>query len=171
MAAEELIHVGHINGVHGVRGWVKLYSETRPKENILSYSPLMIETKQGWREFKVLDGRPQGKGLVARLEGLDDRDQALLLVNCKIGIKPEQLPEAEEGEYYWADLVGLEVLNNSNLSFGKVTEMLETGVHDVMVVEGETGNTLIPFVQQVYILDVDLTEGIVKVDWEQDYSE
>ncbi len=171
MTGEDFIHVGHINGVHGVRGWVKVYSDTRPKGNIFDYAPWWLETRQGWREFKILESRPQGKGLVARFEGLDDRDQALLLVNCKIGVKPGQLPKAEAGEYYWADLVGLEVINTSGESFGKVAEMLETGGHDVVLVKGEGGEHLIPFVQDVYILNVDLKEGKLKVDWEQDYSE
>ncbi len=174
MDDKEFIQIGHINGVHGVRGWVKIFSDTRPKENIFNYTPWWVETRQGWREVKRTDSRPQGKGLVAQFEGLDDRDQALLWVNCKIGIKPEQLPEAKEGEYYWADLIGLEVVNPEGEFLGKVFELLETGGHDVMVVRGEEGEHLIPFVPKVYILNVDLgtdTEpGKIEVDWQQDYS-
>jgi len=174
MDEKDFIQIGHINGVYGVRGWVKIFSDTRPREAIFDYSPWWIETREGWRQVKLASSRSQGKGLVAQIEGLDDRDQALLWVNCKIAIKPDQLPETEADEYYWSDLIGLDVVNSEGIRFGKVSELLETGGHDVMVVKGEEGEHLIPFVPKVYILDVDLgtdTEtGKIEVDWQQDFS-
>ncbi len=171
MADEAFIQLGYINGVYGIKGWVKVFSDTRPRDNIFSYIPWWIETGQGWREFKVETARQQGKGLIAKFTGLDNRDEALLLTNCKIGIKPEQLPEADENEYYWSDLIGLEVVNPEGYRFGKVSELLETGGHDVLSVTGKKGPLLIPFVPGVYILKVDLSAGKIEVDWEQDYSE
>jgi 16S rRNA processing protein RimM len=168
-AEQSLFQVGHINGVYGVKGWVKIFSDTRPRENIFSYSPWWIELKQGWREISVVNSRMQGKGLVAQIEGIDDRDQALELVSCKIVVSRDQLPAPDEDEYYWSDLMGLEVINLSGESLGKVKELLETGGHDVLVVESETDQHLIPFVPQVYILDVDLDSGKIKVDWGLDY--
>lgn len=168
-ARQSLFQVGHINGVYGVKGWVKVFSDTRPRENIFSYSPWWIELKEGWREISIINSRIQGKGLVAQIEGIDDRDQALGLLSCKIGVSRDQLPAPDEDEYYWSDLVGLEVINLADESFGNVKELLETGGHDVLVVESKTGQLLIPFVPKVYILDVDLDSGQIKVDWDLNY--
>ncbi|MFK8069044.1 MAG: ribosome maturation factor RimM [Gammaproteobacteria bacterium] len=170
MAEDEFIYLGHINGVFGVKGWVKVFSDTRPRENIFSYSPIWLQTCEGWREYKVISARSQGKGLVAQFENLSSREQAELLVNYKIGIKPEQLPETGKNEYYWSDLIGLEVLNTSGEVFGKVIELLESNAHDVLVVKNEQQQHLIPYVTGVYVLKVDLEAGSIEVDWQQDYS-
>ncbi len=170
MAEDGFIHLGYINGVFGVKGWVKVFSDTRPRENIFSYSPLWFQTREGWREYKVVSARQQGKGLAAQFENLSDREQAELLVNCKIGIKPEQLPETTDNEFYWSDLIGLKVINSSGESFGRVAELLETNAHDVMVVKDDQQQHLIPYVSEVYILKVDIEAGTIEVDWQQDYS-
>jgi 16S rRNA processing protein RimM len=115
--------------------------------------------------YKVREGRPQGKGLVASLEGIEDRDIARLLVGADIYIERDQLPSLPEGEYYWTDLLGLQVINRQGQSLGEVVEILETGANDVLVVKGES-RELIPWVWGTYLLDVDLEAGRITVDWQ-----
>jgi 16S rRNA processing protein RimM len=110
--SEEFIPVGEISGAFGVRGWMKIYSFTDPRDNILRYSPLYISLKGEWVEAKVVGGQVQGKGIVMGLANVTDRDQVIALVGSKLAIKKSQLAPAEDGEFYWSDLIGLNVVNN-----------------------------------------------------------
>lgn len=169
MEGKDYIVVGRINGLHGVRGWVKVFSHTQPRENILSYRTWYLLRQGQWVATKLIDGRPQGKGIVARLEGYDDRDQAAALMETEIAIRREQLPEATPGEYYWADLQGLKVINAEGIELGVVDHLLETGANDVLVVhDGET-ERLIPYVPGQFVLNVALDEGEIRVDWDPDF--
>lgn len=162
---DERVILGRIAGVYGVRGWVKVFSETQPKENIFEYSPWQVRLDGVWRTLELLEGRPQGKGLVAHLAGYEDRDQAHQLVGADIAIPRDRLPAAAEGEYYWADLVGLKVITADGVELGVVDHLLETGANDVLVVEGER-QRLIPFVQGQYVRQIDLEAGLIRVDWD-----
>ncbi|MCF6218571.1 MAG: ribosome maturation factor RimM [Gammaproteobacteria bacterium] len=167
---QDLIQVGRISGLHGVKGWVKIFSYTQPREGILKYTPWLVKVAGQWRPFKLKAGRAQGKGVVAHVEGYDDRDVAATLMNCDIAILREQLPAAKKGEYYWIDLVGLAVVNAEGLSLGSVQKVMPTGANDVLVVEGVNGEELlIPFVKDLYVLDVDLESRSITVDWQLDY--
>lgn len=169
---QEMIDVGRISGLHGVRGWVKIYSYTDPREGILKYDPWLVKVGGQWRPFKLKTGRAQGKGVVAQLEGYDDRDQAATLMNCDIAILREQLPRVKKGEYYWIDLVDLDVVDLEGNVLGKVKKMMPTGTgaNDVLVVDGvNQEELLIPFVKEVYVFDVDLESRRITVDWQLDY--
>lgn len=167
---QDLIHVGRISGLHGVKGWVKIFSYTDPREGILKYDPWLVKLAGEWRQFKLIAGRTQGKGVVAQLEGYNDRDLAATLMNCDIAITREQLPRAKKGEYYWIDLVNLAVDNLEGERLGEVSKVMATGANDVLVVAGINGEELlIPFVQEIYIMDVDLEAGKITVDWQLDY--
>ncbi len=163
------IVIGRIIGAYGIKGWFKILSFTRPKTNILEYDPWLVEQNEEWRQMPLAGGKAQGKELIARFAGITDRDQALSLVGSEIGIKQQQLPETEEGEFYWHHLVNMQVVNEQNEILGMVTELLETGANDVLVVEAEKRRCLIPYVQGVYIKDIDLEQGIVRVDWQSDF--
>lgn len=167
MTSERII-LGKIAGVFGVRGWVKIFSETQPKENIFSYNPWQIKLNGQWQSVKVVEGKIHGKGLVAHLEACDDREQARLLTGAEIAIDKAQLPGAEEGEYYWADLIGLKVVTLDGQELGLVDHLFETGANDVVVVKGER-ERLIPFVQGRYIIEVDLEAGVMRVDWDPEF--
>jgi len=164
----DMIVVGKIAGLFGVRGWCKIFSHTSPRKNILQYSPWYLKRDGQWQAYKVEQGRPQGKGLVAQLEGIDDRDVAATLVGSEIAIKPAQLPQLQQGEYYWSDLIGLDVETVTGTPLGKVTSMMETGANDVIVVNGER-ERLIPFVQPDVVVDVDTEAGVMKVDWDAEF--
>ncbi|MFW2440960.1 MAG: ribosome maturation factor RimM, partial [Arenicellales bacterium] len=121
------VTLGKIVGVFGVRGWVKVFSETRPREKILNYSPWTLEHKGSNVEIKVLEGRLQGKGLVASLEGVNDSDAARELIGAEISIPQQALPAAGIDEFYWSQLTGLRVENIQGDDLGRVTGLFETG--------------------------------------------
>lgn len=156
--------VGRIIGLYGVRGWVRVFSETAPMENILGLSPWLVAGQR--RE--VLDGRRHGKGLVARLAGCEDRDQAAALVGAAIAIRRAQLPPPEPDEFYWADLEGLAVTTLGGVALGRVSRLFATGANDVLVVQGER-ERLVPFVWDQVIRAVDLEQGQILVDWDPDF--
>jgi len=163
-----LVVVGHISGVYGVKGWVKIYSDTSPRENILNYTPWLLKIRGQWQERKLVQGRIQGKGLVAKIEGLDDRSAAELMLETSIAIRQDQLPDLAQGEYYWRDLIGLTVVNLQGLELGEVDHLLETGADDVLVLKGNK-ERLIPFVMGPIVHSVDLEQRKITVDWEADY--
>lgn len=166
--------LGRITSVFGIKGWVKVYSYTDPMDNLLSY-PEWILWHQG-RSLKVkkTDGRRQGKGLVAKLEGYDTPEQARILAGAEIRLPQEELPSLPEGDYYWSQLIGLQVVNTQGQVYGKVDYLLETGANDVLVVKPVKGSLdrqerLIPWLVPDVIQVVDLNSGTLKVDWDPDF--
>jgi 16S rRNA processing protein RimM len=164
---DELVCVGHILGAQGIKGWVRVFSETSPRENIVNYGPWIIE--QGDDRVSVaVHGRLQGKNVIARLDGIEDRTQAEALTGWRILIDPARLPRLQDGEYYWSDLIGLKVQNLQGEPLGVVASMLETGADDVMQLSGDR-ERLIPFVMGDIVHQVDLDEQRMVVDWQLDY--
>ena len=159
--------LGRISGLFGVKGWVKVYSYTEPREAVLEYRRWLLSAKDGWREATVAEGQRHGKTIIARIDGYVDRDQAAELIGTEIAVPRDELPEAEEGRFYWSDLEGLRVVHRDGTELGRVAHLLETGANDVMVVQGEQ-ERLIPFVMGEVILGVDLASGRIDVDWEWD---
>ena len=168
MANEALLELGKISGVFGVKGWVKVYSYTDPREGITNYSPWRVKLKGQWREYTVEAGQRQGKTVIAKLESIDDRDQAMLLSGGLIAIRSDQLQPLAEGEYYWHQLEGLQVVNLQGVELGIVDHMMETGANDVMVVKGDR-ERLIPFTQGHTVELIDLDEGVITVDWDPEF--
>ena len=176
---EQWVTVGKVNGLFGVKGWIKVFSDTQPRENILTYSPWFLKRDGQWQEFKLLTGKAHGKGVIAHLSGCIDRDVAAELVGSEIAIMREQLPKPAPGEYYWSDLKGLKVSNLEGIELGYVDSMLETGANDVMVVlndDGEAGKAtkgkrerLIPFVTADTVQEVNIEQGYITVDWDEDF--
>jgi 16S rRNA processing protein RimM len=159
--------IGRVSGVFGTRGWLKVYSYTRPHDNLLTYAAWYLGGEGRWREHRVTSSKKHGPGLVAQLDGISSRDLALELVGCDIAITRSMLPINAAGEYYWADLIGMRVRNLSNVDLGEISQMLATGANDVMVVQGDTAR-LIPYVSGVYVIDVDSEFRTVLVDWHED---
>ena len=159
--------LGRIVGLFGVRGWVKVYSYTEPREAVLEHKDWLLGRDGNWQSVELAEGKRHGKAVIARLEGIADRDAAAELLGSDIGVDRDALPEPEEGHYYWADLEGLTVVHKDGTELGKVAYLLATGANDVLVVDG-TAERLIPFVPGTVILDVDLAAGVIHVDWEWD---
>ena len=144
-----------------------MYSYTEPREAVLNYDRWLLSGKDGWQEATVAEGQRHGKTVIVRIDGCDDRDQAAKLIGTEIGVPREELPETTGDQYYWSDLEGLRVVNRDGTELGKVNYLLETGANDVMVLKGET-ERLIPFVMDKVVINVDLDEGRIEVDWEWD---
>jgi len=166
--SEKLINIGKVNGIFGVKGWLKIFSYTEPRENILTYSPWVLKKGKESKEVKVINGRRHGKTVVANLDGLHDRDEAVILNGWDILISPKQLPKPRRDEYYWADLVGLQVKTSDGIVLGVIDSMLETGANDVIVVRGDR-ERLIPFIQGQTVINIDLNAGLMIVDWDADF--
>jgi 16S rRNA processing protein RimM len=165
---EGSVEIGRICGVHGIHGSVRVYSYTEPRSNILLYNPWLLCHAGRWYRVTVANGERHGKGIIARLRGCDERNRALLLIGARIAIERAQLAELEPGEYYWMDLLGLNVVNREGTELGVVDHLLETGAHDVLVVRGER-ERLIPFVTEAVVVDINLGAGYIRVDWDPEF--
>ena len=169
------VTLGRVAGVFGVRGWVKIVSYTRPAENLLDYSGWWLMHQGQEIKSKLVEGRAQGQGIVAQIEGqngqpITDRDVAARLIGAEIQVDRAALPELKEGEYYWADLVGLKVANEDGAELGQVESLTSNGAQDVLVLKGEDGvERMIPFVRGPIVKSVDLQQGLIVADWQLDY--
>lgn len=165
--SQKEITLGYISGLYGVKGMVKVYSFTGARENILKYKTWRLEKDGKTSFYKLEAGKKHGKGIVAKLETINDRDEAAKLIKANIVVSRDELPKLSKGEYYWSDLIGLEVFNIEGKSYGKVDHLFETGANDVVVVKGEK-EILIPFIQGDYIKQIDLEKGTILVDWPEE---
>ena len=169
MAAGEnrRIVLGHITGPYGTRGWVRIRSSTQPPGNILGYSPWLVARDGQWCPIGVAESRVQGQGVMVRLNGCHDRDEASGFRGCAISVARAQLPDAGDDELYWTDLVGLRVSTTEGVHFGEIARMMETGANDVMVVQGSV-ERLIPFLPGTVVQSVDVARKSIVVDWHPD---
>lgn len=167
------VELGKIVGVWGVKGWVKLHSYTRNRVDINQYKTWYLQAPRSNSEpssIEVVECREQGQGIVAQLAGIVDRDQALALSSHKIFVKKSDLPKLPEGEFYWQELFGLAVSNDTTL-IGTIDSILETGANDVLVCKNKDKgepDVLIPYTNEV-VLEVDVAQGVMKVDWDASY--
>lgn len=168
MQQRDLVILGRIVGLYGVKGWLKVYSYTQPMQNILKYQSWLVQTGASWQAHKLETGRVQGKGLVAKLVGVDDRDLAAEFLQLDIAVTRDQLPKLEPETFYWTDLEGLRVISKEGQELGKLDHLFETGANDVMVVKGER-ERLIPWIRDQVVLQVNLDDGFIEVDWDADF--
>jgi len=170
--AEQQIIVGRIGAVYGVKGWLKIISFTDDAESIFSYQPWQLLDKQSTQTLNVTDWRRHNKGLIAKFDGVDNRDAAQLLTNLEIAVTADTLPELPEDEYYWRDLIGAQVVNLSGYHLGQVIDLMETGSNDVLVVKANASDAfgkkerLIPFIDEQVIKQIDLQARQIEVDWD-----
>ena len=161
--------VGKIGGVYGVKGWLKIFSFTRPSKNIFSYSPWQLKIDDVYQNINFEEFRKHGKNFLVKFSGIDNPNDAGRYINCEIAITEEQLPRLNDGEYYWRDLIAIKVINQNGDLLGKVTEIIETGANDVFVITNKNKGQhkiLIPYVMGLFIRDIDLTTQTMNVDWE-----
>ena len=166
---EKKLVLGKIVGLYGVEGWVKLESYSEPRTRIFKYSPWFVGNADAAAEYENVKGRAQGKGIIARLPGVESRDAAMALIGAEIRIFRSALPKPKRGEYYWTDLEGLDVLNLDGVAFGKVSHLFSTGANDVLVVVGDGRERLLPFVTGEFVKEVDIDGGRIVVDWDKDF--
>ena len=166
---DKLVTLGRVLGPWGVRGWVKIRSYTQPRENIVAF-PEWILCRGGERRMeRVEQGQPHGRDqVVAKLASIADRDAAAALAGTDIAVGRGALAPCEEGEYYWADLEGLQVQTEAGRALGRVDHLIATGSNDVLVVQGEK-ERLVPFVLMDVVKSVDLARGRIVVDWDPEF--
>lgn len=172
-----MIAVGRITSVYGIKGWVKVYAYTDPKENIFAYQPWQLVSESGERlDIEVKNWKLHGKGLIAEIDGYRDRNQAMQLAGMEIEVADDVIPPAPEGEVYWRDLIGLSVVTQDGKRLGVVKSLFETGANDVAVIKGDEASIdrkqrLIPWVPERYIVDIDLDAKQLTVDWQPEWDE
>jgi len=167
-AQDDVLVVGRIASPFGVRGWLRINAFTAVAESLLEYSPWYLKVKGQWQAVEPLAGRHHGKGLVVQFKDCHDRDAAAALTGTDIGIYRSQLPPVEADEYYWSDLMGMQVITKDDQVLGVVDHLLETGANDVIVVKGEQEH-LVPYIKGQVVKSVDLEARIIRVEWDPDY--
>ncbi len=169
----EMLVAGKITGCYGVKGWVKIHSYTEPQENFLAYGHWRLKRRGVLEPIEFDQGRRHGKGLVAHIVGVDDRDQAESYRGLEVAVPAVELPELESGEFYWHQLQGLQVwcgTGEERVLLGTVDFLIETGANDVLVVKASEGSIddrerLIPYLPDDVVTRVDLEAGVIEVDW------
>jgi 16S rRNA processing protein RimM len=166
----DIIVVGRFGRTHGVVGWLNVYSFTYPKENILRFSPWLIQKNQNnvWQVAAIEKSAQKGTSFLVKLRDCNTPEIARNYANLDIAVYREQLPKLANNEYYWVDLLGLKVVNQRGVVFGFVEELMATGSNDVLVVKGEK-KRLIPYISKV-VLKVSLLDKVIIVDWEAEYE-
>lgn len=166
-----MVVMGRVTAPFGVKGWVKIYALTAQPGNLCDYPVWWLGREGEWREMPVISARLHSNTLVAQLVGIESREAAAALKGLEIGVPRSQLPAAAGNEFYWADLIGLKVVNMDQHELGRVARIVQTGANDVLVVASESGKErelLIPFIADA-IKEVDVAAGVIAVDWGRDY--
>jgi 16S rRNA processing protein RimM len=155
--------MGRVAGSYGVRGWVKV----APRDGVADALAAAREWWLGDEARRVESARRHSAAVIAKLAGIDSREQALALKGREVSVPREALPEAGEGHYYLADLLGLEVVNARGEKLGTIERWLSNGPQDVMALAGER-ERLLPWVPSV-VKRVDLEAKRIEVEWEADW--
>ncbi|MDU8925216.1 ribosome maturation factor RimM [Pasteurellaceae bacterium LIM206] len=164
--------VGKLGSTYGIRGWLRVYSSTEQAESIFDYQPWFLKIKDGWQPTELESWKHHNHELIVKLKNINDREIAQTLANTEIGVDFSVFPALEEGDYYWHDLIGCTVVNLQGYQMGTVSEMMETGANDVLVVRASRKDAfgkqerLIPFLYEQVVKRVDLTTKTIEVDWD-----
>jgi len=162
------IIIGRFGRPQGLKGLVRVISFTEPQHNITNYVPWYTRLNNTWQQITVLDIERHNKFILVQIKGYQQREQLSLLTNLDIAVPRSQLPNLPAGEYYWHQLMGMKVVNKDGLILGDVTDLLETGSNDVLVVSGEKRH-LIPYILGDFIVHIDDEKRVITVDWDVDF--
>lgn len=184
---EDAVELGRILDAWGIKGWVRIQPHSADTSALFESSDWYLQPPEARfaRGFCAFSGHVQGHvaeikahsdGIVARLDGVEDRSAAEALKGVRISVPRSAFPAAAEGEYYWIDLIGLDVVNREGVHLGVVRDLMPTGPTSVLVMEytetvdgvEKTAERLVPFVA-AYIDDVDLKTRRITADWQTDY--
>ncbi len=172
MSKEEQIILGKVGAVYGIKGWLKIHSFTDETEAILDYFPWSLKLGNKTQTVEITDWRKHNKVLIVKVAGIDDRDEAQALVGSEILTNEAALPELSEDDFYWRDLIGMSVVTNKGYDLGVVTDMMETGANDVLVVKANLKDgfskkeRLIPYLFEQVIESVSIENKQICVDWD-----
>jgi 16S rRNA processing protein RimM len=163
-----LIPMGHIMGPFGIKGWIKIKVGTEEADSLGQFKLVYLEQHGKIAQYRLENSFVNNNVFHAKFEQVDDRDQALNLKGAVIKVLRGNLPILPDNEYYWADLIGLNIYNKEDLYLGMVIDLMQTGANDVLVVKDKDVTRLIPFVA-VYVLEVNFDARKIMVDWGVDY--
>ena len=169
---DKSVIVGRLGAVYGIKGWLKVNSFTDNPESIFDYTPWFILNRGEWREVQLTSWKRHNNGLICKLDGVDTREDAQALTGVDIAVLSDLLPALPQGEYYWRDLIGCTVVTTKGYQLGTVSELMETGSNDVLVVQANLNDAfsmkerLIPFIDEQVIKHIDITARLIEVDWD-----
>jgi 16S rRNA processing protein RimM len=166
------VTLGKVGAVYGIKGWLKIHSFTDDQEAILDYFPWSLKLGNKIQSVEITDWRKHNNGLVVKVAGIDDRDVAQKLVGSEIFVSEEALSDLPEGEFYWRDLIGMAVVTDKGYDLGRVSDIMETGANDVLVVKANLKDgfgkkeRLIPYLMDQVILSISAEDKQICVDWD-----
>lgn len=171
--ADELIKIATLKKPYGIKGWLWVFSETDNRADVFTMKPWWVKTATGFKPLTVTNWREQGAGLVASFAEVPDRNFAETMNGTTVWVHRDNLPSLDEDEYYWADLIGLTVINEEGENLGVIKEMFETGAHEIISVKAtkdsiDAEDRLIPWHKEI-VLAVDLEKQTMLVAWGADY--
>jgi len=169
---EKKILLGKVGAVYGIKGWLKIHSFTENPEAIFDYTPWSLKLGVKEQPIEITDWRRHNNGLIAKVANVEDRDEAQRFVGGEIFVEQSLLPELPEGEFYWRDLIGMAVVTDKGYNLGEVTDVMETGANDVLVVKANRNDgfgkkeRLIPYVLDQFVISVSAETKQICVDWD-----
>lgn len=162
-ATDKKIIIGKFGATHGVRGDIKVYPLTDFPERFNTIKNAYVDDK----EIEITSTRYQKNFVVMKIKNINNREEAMRLTNKLLKINRADIAPLDEGEYYVFDIVGLNVINQDDIIFGKVIDILKTGSNDVYVVQSETDKQiLIPALKKV-VTEINIEAGYIKVVWNE----
>ena len=175
----DAIEVGRISDAWGVKGWFKVIPHSASPEALFSSRRWFLEpSERGAKTFvatallRIREVKEHSGTVVAAAHDIDDRAAAEALKGARVFVPRSSFPTAGDGEYYWVDLLGLDVVNREGVALGRVVDLMATGPETVLVLEyeeaGKAAERMIPFVS-AYVDTVDLAAKKITVDWQADY--
>ncbi len=162
------IIVGRFGRPHGIKGLISVISFTEPRDNILSYVPWYVSVGHEWQLVKLVRVEMNNKSILAQIEGYHQPEQVAALTNIEIAVQAEKLPALGPDEYYWHQLIDMQVVDTQGNILGVVKDIMPTGSNDVLVVEGSK-RRLIPYIQGQYILNINAEKCLITADWDADF--
>jgi 16S rRNA processing protein RimM len=184
---EDAVELGRVLDAWGIKGWVRIQPHSADTSALFESSEWFLQPPEarfargfsafsGHVQVRVAEIKSHSDGIVARFDGVDDRNAAEALKGVRISVPRSAFPAVAEGEYYWVDLIGLEVVNREGVHLGVVRDLMPTGPTSVLVMEytdivdgvEKTAERMVPFVA-AYIDDVDLKARRITADWQTDY--
>jgi 16S rRNA processing protein RimM len=172
VSTENQITLGKVGAVYGIKGWLRIHSFTDDPDAILDYFPWSLKLGNNTQTVEITDWRKHNKGLIVKVAGIDDRDIAQKLVSSEILVDESRLPELPEGDFYWRDLIGMKVVTTKGYDLGVVSDLLETGANDVLVVKANLNDgfgkkeRLIPYTVGEAVESVSVENKQICVDWD-----
>lgn len=172
MSEKDFIVLGKFGAVYGINGWLKINSYTDIPEGIFDYTPWQVKFQGNWQPVQISSWKRHSNSLIAKLADINDRDLAQQYVNADIAVPTNALPALDDGDFYWKDLMGLTVVTEQGYNLGEVTDLMETGSNDVLVVKANRTDAfgkserLIPYLNNTVVKHVDLTAKQILVDWD-----